>query len=191
MEITNKKIMVLGGYGEVGFAICRRLLPDRPKELIITSLREEEALAAVEKLRTDFPTMTTLTPVHGNLFVRSALKDIPREVILSTSRYERWLVEDTMEELNEEILTSSTLFRTISEHRPDVMVDCINTATALAYQNVYESYRSSPLPSNRRTRLKGSSKVSTGSSRPSPPLPSFDTFKFFMSPCAGVAPSFI
>jgi hypothetical protein len=141
MEITNKKVMVLGGYGEVGSAICRRLLPEKPKELIITSLREEEAFAVVEKLRKDFPTMTLLTPVHGNLFVRSALKDIPREVLLSTSRYERWVVEDTLEELSEEILTSSVLFRTISDHRPDIIVDCINTATALAYQNVYQSYR--------------------------------------------------
>jgi hypothetical protein len=140
MDVTNKKIMILGGYGEVGSAICRRLLPERPKELIITSLREEEASTAVEKLRADFPTMTTLTPVHGNLFVRSALKDIPREIILSTSRYERWLIEDTMEELSEEILTSSVLFQTISEHRPDIIVDCINTATALAYQNIYQSY---------------------------------------------------
>jgi FlaA1/EpsC-like NDP-sugar epimerase len=70
MEIKGKKIMVLGGYGEVGFAVCRQLLREAPRELIITSLKKEEALEAVQKLRSEVRGERKLTPVYGNLFVR-------------------------------------------------------------------------------------------------------------------------
>jgi hypothetical protein len=140
MEIRGKKVMVLGGYGEVGYSISYRLLQERPRELIVTSLTKEEASAAVEKLRFEATNRCLLTPVYGNLFVRWSLKDIPREEILATPQYQQWLAQDSLEELTEEILTSSTIYRVISEHCPEIIVDCINTATALAYQNVYQSY---------------------------------------------------
>jgi hypothetical protein len=141
MEIKGKKVMVLGGYGEVGFAICRQLVKESPAELIITSLREDEALAAIDKLQSETQNACKLIPSYGNLFVRWSLKGASKEEILSNSEYQRWLVEDAMEELNENVLTSSTLYKTITEHSPTIVVDCINTATGLAYQNVYQSYR--------------------------------------------------
>lgn len=141
MEIKGKKVIVLGGHGEVGFAICRKLLCEGPKELIITSLRKNEVLATIQKLRSEVSDCCLLIPQYGNLFVRWSLKDIPREEILANLQYQQWLAEDVLEEFNEEILTSSTLYRIMSEHRPEIIVDCINTATALAYQNVYHSYK--------------------------------------------------
>jgi hypothetical protein len=141
MEIKGKKVMVLGGYGEVGFAICRQLVKESPTELIITSLKEDEALAAIDKLRSETKNECILTPSHGNLFVRWSLKGASKQEILSNTEYQRWLVEDAMEELNETVLTSSTLYKVITEHNPGIIVDCINTATGLAYQNVYQSYK--------------------------------------------------
>jgi hypothetical protein len=141
MEIKGKKIMVLGGYGEVGFAICCKLLQEAPRELIITSLKKEEAIEAVRKLRSEVPGKTRFTPVYGNLFVRWSLKDTPRDTLQSTPQYQKWLAEDALEELDEKILTSSTLFKVIARHRPEIIIDCINTATALAYQNIYQSYK--------------------------------------------------
>jgi len=141
MEIKGKKVMVLGGYGEVGSAICRKLLQESPRELIVTSLREDEALGAVQKLRPEAPGKTKLSPVYGNLFVRWSLKDTPRDMLWSTPRYQKWLAQDALEELSEKILTSSTLFKVIARHRPEVIIDCVNTATTLAYQNIYQSYR--------------------------------------------------
>jgi hypothetical protein len=141
MDIREKKVMVLGGFGEVGFAICRELLHQNPKALVVTSLRKEEALTAVGELRKEASNSVQLTPIHGNLFVRWSMKDASREEILSNPQYQRWLVEDALDELNEEILTSSTLYRVISEQGPEIIVDCINTATALAYQNIYQGYQ--------------------------------------------------
>jgi len=140
MEIKGNKLMVLGGFGEVGFAMCRRYLREDPSELIVSSLRKEETAEAITKLRPETPSSCKLIPVYGNLFVRWALKDFTREEILSNPQYQRWLVDDIFGELTEEILTSSTLYRVILKHRPKFIVDTINTATALAYQNVYQSY---------------------------------------------------
>jgi len=141
MEIKGKRVMVLGGYGEVGSAICRKLLQENPRQVIVTSLAKEEALDAVRKLGPEASGKTRLTPVHGNLFVRWSLKDTPRDKLQSTPEYQRWLAEDALEELNEKILTSSTLFKIIARHQPEIIIDCINTATALAYQNIYQSYK--------------------------------------------------
>jgi hypothetical protein len=140
MVIKDKVIVVLGGYGEVGSAICRQIVPHRPKELIVTSLREEEALAAIGEFPQEASEKCKLTPFHGNLFVRWSLKNIPPSEISSAPEYLRCVADDMLGELTEEILTSSTLYRLISEYQPDILVDCVNTATALAYQNVYQCY---------------------------------------------------
>jgi hypothetical protein len=152
MDIKGNKVMILGGFGEVGFAICRRYLREEPSELIVTSLRKGEASEAITKLHLEAPTLCKLTPVYGNLFVRWTMKDFTREEILSNPQYQRWLVNDIFGELTEEILTASTLYRVILKHRPKIIVDSINTATALAYQNVYQSYKdiSQDLQSPRR-----------------------------------------
>ena len=50
MEIRDKTVMVLGGYGEVGSAVSRLILRHKPKELIVTSLKEEEAVPGHDKL---------------------------------------------------------------------------------------------------------------------------------------------
>ena len=96
MDVRGKKVMVLGGYGEVGFAICRELLHQHPKALVVTSLRKEEALTAVGELRKEASNSVQLTPIHGNLFVRWSMKDASREEILSNPRYQSWLVEDAL-----------------------------------------------------------------------------------------------
>ena len=34
MELSGKKILVLGGWGMVGIALCRMLLDKKPKKLV-------------------------------------------------------------------------------------------------------------------------------------------------------------
>ncbi len=75
MNIYGKTIMVLGGYGEVGIAVCRLLLKYNPAKLIITSLREEEAVWAVNELSREAPESCSLVSFYGNMFVRWELKD--------------------------------------------------------------------------------------------------------------------
>ena len=43
MQITGSKILILGGFGLVGSAVSRKLMLHNPKEIIIASLKKEEA----------------------------------------------------------------------------------------------------------------------------------------------------
>ena len=51
--IDKKVVCVLGGFGMVGRAVCRELLrlEKGPRVMLVTSLLEREAQAAVETLR--------------------------------------------------------------------------------------------------------------------------------------------
>ena len=50
MDIRDKSVLILGGYGLVGSAIARRILKERPSRLILLSLKREEAEEAVRGL---------------------------------------------------------------------------------------------------------------------------------------------
>lgn len=43
MDIAGKSVLILGGYGLVGQAVARRLVHERPREIVILSLRREAA----------------------------------------------------------------------------------------------------------------------------------------------------
>lgn len=144
MEIKGKTVLVLGGWGLVGSAICRKLVPEKPGKIIVSSLSKSEALDAVIQLRHEYPDHDPdfFVPYCGNIFVREEFKDLPREEILSNSERRRALINDTLGELSEEILKASTLYNLLTDYRPEVVVDCINSATAIAYQDQFQSSRS-------------------------------------------------
>ena len=55
MDIQNKTILVLGGWGLVGSAVCRSLMEEHPKRIIIRSLKESEAKDAVAQMKNEYP----------------------------------------------------------------------------------------------------------------------------------------
>lgn len=147
MEIKGRNVLVLGGYGLVGIAVCRQLMYEEPNTLIVSSLLEDEARKAVERLRVEFPdSQVKLIPIWGNVFVRAALKDKTRAEVLASPEYRRWVFEDVLADLSEVTLATSYLAQIVTGEAaqapgvlPDAIVDCINTATALAYQDIYTS----------------------------------------------------
>ncbi len=144
MNIQNKTVLVLGGWGLVGNAVARKLVEQMPKQIIITSLKLSEAEEAVSKLSQEFPEkgQNYFIPWGGDIFVRNEFKDLNRLSILSDKEKRKILMQDTMDELSEEILKNSALYNLLTLYKPDIVVDCINTATAIAYQDVYTTYRS-------------------------------------------------
>src|SRR3972149_8222325 len=118
MEIKNKKVMVLGGWGLVGMAVCRQLLEEAPKELLVLSLNEWEAKEAVDDLNKICKADVKTTPLWGNMFVRESMQELSRSEILENEKYRNWLIVDTMEELSENVLERAFLFQTINKHRP-------------------------------------------------------------------------
>lgn len=143
MDITNRTVLVLGGWGLVGNAVTRQLLNEKPKRIIITSLRKEEALEAVTHLKKEFPKLKPnfLIPWWGNILVRDAFKDADRLKVLADPVKRRIMLSDTLDELNSEILKNSALYKLVIKYKPDIIIDCINTATGIAYQDIYTTYK--------------------------------------------------
>jgi hypothetical protein len=138
MDVKNKRILVLGGFGLVGQAVIKRLMREKPAHIVITSLLQAEAESAVDyfdKLYADEE--TTFEPYWGNLFVREDWKDLPRESVLADAGKRDRLIEDILGELSDDIATSNTLYSAIEWARPDAIIDCINTSTAIAYQDLF------------------------------------------------------
>ncbi len=160
MEIKGKTVLVLGGWGLVGSAICRKLVPEKPDKIIVTSLLKSEANQAVGQLRQEYPDHDPdfFVPYCGNIFVREEFKDLSREEILSNSERRHVLINDTIGELSEENLKASTIYNLLTDYRPEVIIDCINSATAIAYQDQFQSSRS--LMKELDTARKASSPIS-------------------------------
>ncbi|HSB89016.1 MAG TPA: hypothetical protein VLD63_03205 [Anaerolineales bacterium] len=152
MEIESKNALVLGGYGLVGTAVCRELLAHRPARLVVASLRRSESEAAVSALQRAVPdSSTALLPAWGDLLLRAEWQDEslgvhPRTSVLADTARRRRLVADILNELDDDILQSSLLFQLVTGKaqglggKPaDIVIDCVNTATAVAYQNVFQT----------------------------------------------------
>lgn len=143
MDVQGKTILVLGGWGLVGAAVCRRLFNERPSKIVVTSLREDEAREAVEVLRAELPggSTTELVPWWGDIFARYDQRTRSRGDLLADSESRMEIIHDVIEDLSDDILQRSALYRLLDEHRPDAVVDCINSATGIAYQDVYGTAR--------------------------------------------------
>jgi hypothetical protein len=143
MDIKGKTVLVIGGWGLVGSAICRKFMEENPKRMIVTSLLKEEAMEAVEQMRRDYPTVgkNFFVPWWGNIFVRHQLKDMPREKILGNDRYRAMVIEDIIDELTPQVLRRSSLHQLMHRYKPDIVVDCVNSATGIAYQDIFQVSR--------------------------------------------------
>ncbi len=143
MDIQGKTVLVLGGWGLVGNAIIRKIITKQPKQIIVTSLRESEAKEACENLRKENPNLPDeyFIPWWGNIFVRDSFKDTDRNILLEDDNKRSLLLHDILEELDDEILKESALYKLINKYKPEILIDAINSATGIAYQDVYTSYR--------------------------------------------------
>ncbi|MBI2344090.1 MAG: short-chain dehydrogenase [Deltaproteobacteria bacterium] len=140
MELHGKRVMVLGGAGLVGQAICRHLIDEEVAELMIASLVEEDAIDSIAQLHAQFPdTACRLTPLGGDIFAPLDLKDLPRTERLADPVHRARLTDLLLHPMRESILTQATLYQWCMEYRPEIILDCVNSATALAYSDVYSA----------------------------------------------------
>ena len=143
MDIKNKTVLVLGAWGLVGNAVTKNLIAEEPKQIIVTSLRKEEAETYAKELQEKFPHLPEnyFIPWWGNIFVRNEFKDINRLDLLNEPAKRKVLMKDIMEEMTTEVLESSSIYHLLTNYKPDIIVDCINSATGIAYQDLYTTYR--------------------------------------------------
>ncbi len=126
MQIEGRKVLVLGGYGLVGTAVCRELLARRPGEIQIHSLRLAEAERARHELAAEAGT-TLLSVSEGDIF-GLATPGTPRDELRAQ-----------LLPLDDAELPRFRLYRLLAEARPDAVIDCVNTATGIAYRDLFKS----------------------------------------------------
>jgi len=132
---------LLGGSGLVGMAVARRLMPYSPARLIVCGLTRTEAEAAVEELRAE-PALhrkTRIEPEWGDIFLPESMRERKRRDVVADPEMRASLLDDLYGELTEDVLKRSAFGSLLSRHKPDAIVDTINTATAFAYQNIFDS----------------------------------------------------
>lgn len=136
---TDKSFLILGGGGMIGFQIalhiCREL---HPEKIIIASLRQDEvrdAILSIKKILGQHASGITFIPFSGDIFVRAELTNEDRARLIENQQRREWLFDDLFGDL-ESSLQTSQLALLILEHKPDVIVDAMNTATAISYQDV-------------------------------------------------------
>ncbi len=140
MNLDGKRVLILGGSGLVGLAVARRLLASRPAGIILVGLHEDEVRAAAAALDAERGE-TVVEAAWGDVFLPAAVARVPRRDVLRSPEHRAVVLQDLLGEMNDEVLRRSFLFQLFDAHRPDAVVDCINTATAFAYQDVFQSAR--------------------------------------------------
>jgi hypothetical protein len=138
VELAGRTGLLLGGSGLVGRAVARRLLEFRPARLVIVGLREADVRETVEELRLHAGG-AALDGEWGDIFLPAEAARCEWSEILGNADLRAQVVRDVAEELTEQVLERSFLYRLINQYRPEIVVDTINTATAFAYQNVFHS----------------------------------------------------
>src|SRR5207245_1959253 len=77
----------------------------------------------------------------GDVFLPAALAKLGRGTVVASAEHRAVLLHDLLSELTEDVLGRSFLAQLLMKHRPDAVVDSINTATAFAYQDVVQAAR--------------------------------------------------
>ena len=126
MDIEGHKVLVLGGPGLVGIAVCRELLQRRPAEVQIHSLRREESEEARRELEPEAGD-TRLSVSWGDIF--GLHDEVPR----------RQRINAQLTTLHDDKLDSFLLYRLLNEARPEIVIDCVNTATGIAYRDMFHA----------------------------------------------------
>ena len=140
--MKDKTFLILGGGGMIGFQIARRICANLdPQTIVVASLFQQEVREAVSALQKEFPDIY-VEGYWGDVFVREDYNDGDRQQRMRRSD----LLQDPARraELYDDLFGDddaayhrSQLVRLIEKYRPEVIIDAINTATAISYQDLY------------------------------------------------------
>ena len=135
MRGRDETLLVLGGAGLVGTQIVREVGRQlHPKRIVVASLSQDEVEEFIHDVRREFPHIE-FVGAWGNVFVREAFRDEPRGRIVEQKEHRDALYDDLFGDIDDSY-ERAALVQLIKKHRPEVIIDCINTATAISYQDV-------------------------------------------------------
>ncbi|MEC7985711.1 MAG: hypothetical protein VX278_11150, partial [Myxococcota bacterium] len=130
--------LILGGAGLVGLQVCRHIVMRlQPRRIVVASLKLAESQEACRKMEAEFGDRIAFVPESGNLFVPSSLAYMNRSELLADRNHRTKLLTALYDSF-EEAYGENQLVQMIRRHRPEVIVDCVNTATGISYQDVFD-----------------------------------------------------
>jgi NAD(P)-dependent dehydrogenase (short-subunit alcohol dehydrogenase family) len=131
-----RSVLILGGAGLIGFEIARAVAREiEPHLLVIGGLFEREVEEARAALREEFPTLR-VEGVWGDIFLRTEDRGRTRQQLIEDPARRDALFQDLFGDLDR-AYEKSWLVAIVRRFKPEVIVDSINTATAIGYQDVY------------------------------------------------------
>jgi hypothetical protein len=131
----DRTVLVLGGAGMVGAQVVREIARElEPERIIVASLFRGEVREFLHDARREFPHVEFIGS-WGDVFVREELALERRRRLLQSPARLEMLYDDLFGDF-EATYQRSGLVQLVQRYRPDVVVDCINTATAISYQDV-------------------------------------------------------
>lgn len=132
---SDQTFLVLGGAGLVGSQIVRTISRElEPKKIVVASLYRGEVREFLHDIRREFPHIE-FVGAWGDVFVREEFNLEKRRRILQSRPRRESLYDDLYGPLDA-AAERSALAQLVYQHKPDVIVDSINTATAISYQDV-------------------------------------------------------
>jgi hypothetical protein len=132
---SAESILILGGGGMVGLQVARETIRElKPARIIISALRQDEVDEAIGLLSSETKEVE-FVGAAGDIFLPAALQGIDRsELIARREHFDQLFAEIFSLEADP---NASAFVQLVDRFKPDVIVDCINTATAISYQDVF------------------------------------------------------
>ena len=136
-------ILILGGGGMVGIQVAREATRElQPKRIIISALTQREVDEAVALLSKETKGVEYVGAA-ADIFLPQSLQGKDRaSIIANRDDFDALFAESFSPDADHR---GSAFFKLIERFTPEVIVDCINTATAISYQDVFTVSRRTKL----------------------------------------------
>ena len=132
----HNTVLILGGAGMVGLQAAREVARElNPRTIVIASLGKKEVDEAIAFLKDEI-SGPELVGEWGNIFVPHALRTASRDDIFGNAANYDLLFDAVFR--READFRESALFKLIDKHKPEIVIDCVNTATGISYQNEFD-----------------------------------------------------
>jgi hypothetical protein len=132
---SDKCFLVLGGAGLVGSQVVREVARQlEPERIVVASLFRGEVREFLHDARREFPHVE-FVGAWGDVFVRDEFTMERRRRLVQSRPCRDKLYDDLFGDVNG-AYERSALVQLIQQYKPDVMIDSINTATAISYQDI-------------------------------------------------------
>jgi len=135
-SVKDKCVLILGA-GQIGEACAVRIIKEQPETIILHTLTEKEASLAIDNVKKaiDSDTNTKIVPSWGDVLVPNELIFMSKKDLSTDPHKKDLLLNFYYSPLTDELLRNSSLYKILEKHNPHIIVDSINMATVVGYED--------------------------------------------------------